>query len=89
MRRQGLHRIFAVSPMKISAPLAIRRGAPTWAPATTQGRPYNWPGTPTAIFIRSGEPQDHENSVAKRRHSPQRHRVTEKSRPRISRKRYY
>src|SRR6266508_1499818 len=34
--------------MKISAPLAIRRGAPTstWAPATraaTQGRPYNGP----------------------------------------------
>ena len=57
----------SVAPMKIPAPLAIRRGAPAWAPAAraaTQGRPYNWPGTPTAIFIGCGEPQDHGNSVA-------------------------
>ena len=53
--------------MKIPGPLQSVGGAPAWAPTTraaTQGRPYNWAGTPTAIFIRSGEPQDHENSVA-------------------------
>src|SRR5213592_4884806 len=54
----------SVSPMKIPGRLEIRRGAPAWeARAATQGRPYNWPGTPTAIFIGSGEPQDHGNSV--------------------------
>ena len=56
--------------MKMPALLAIRRGAPTWAPTTraaTQGRPYNYvsAGYPTAIFIRSGEPQDHENFVVR------------------------
>jgi len=54
--------------MKIPGPLAIRRGAPAWAPAAraaTQGRrPYNRAGTPTAIFIRSGEARYHGNSVA-------------------------
>src|SRR6266540_644548 len=54
--------------MKIPAPFGIRRGAPAWTPAAraaTQVRPYNWAGTPTAIFIRCGEPQDHGNSVVK------------------------
>ena len=39
--------------MKISAPFAIPRGAPVWAPATraaTQGRPYNWARRPYDHF---------------------------------------
>ncbi len=39
--------------MKIPVPLAIRRGAPAWAPAAraaTQGRPYGWAGAPTAYL---------------------------------------
>jgi len=45
--------VYSVSPMKIPVPLAIRRGAPAWAPAAraaTQGRPYDWAGAPTAYL---------------------------------------
>src|SRR5437773_2868022 len=41
--------------MKIPVPLAIRRGAPAWAPAAraaTQGRPYDWAGAPT-VYLHS------------------------------------
>ena len=59
-------RFFLTSCAFAVGPLVAAEGGPcVGSSGGHTGPPLRLGGTPTAIFIRSGEPQDHENSVVK------------------------